>query len=51
MAEMLQASHALTVTTRGKGFIEITGELASWLEAITAEDGLLTCSFATPPPR
>jgi secondary thiamine-phosphate synthase enzyme len=42
MAEMLQASHALTVTTRGKGFIEITGELASWLEAITAEDGLLT---------
>ena len=42
MAEMLQASHALTVTTRGKGFIEITGELASWLEAVTAEDGLLT---------
>ena len=42
MAEMLQASHALTVTTRGKGFIEITGELASWLEAINAEDGLLT---------
>jgi secondary thiamine-phosphate synthase enzyme len=42
MAEMLQASHALTVPTRGKGFTEITGELASWLESIVAEDGLLT---------
>jgi secondary thiamine-phosphate synthase enzyme len=42
MAEMLQASHAITVATRGKGFIEITAELARWLESITAEDGLLT---------
>jgi len=42
MAEMLQASYALTVATRGKGFTEITGELASWLESIAAEDGLLT---------
>jgi secondary thiamine-phosphate synthase enzyme len=42
MAEMLQASHALTVATRGKGFTEITDELARWLESITAEDGLLT---------
>ena len=42
MAEMLQASHALTVATRGKGFTEITGELARWLESIAAEDGLLT---------
>ncbi len=42
MAGMVQASHALTVATRGKGFTEITGELARWLESIAAEDGLLT---------
>jgi secondary thiamine-phosphate synthase enzyme len=42
MAEMVQASHRLTVATRGKGFTEITGELASWLGAIAAADGLLT---------
>ena len=42
MAEMVQASHELTVATRGKGFIEITGDLAQWLEGIAAADGLLT---------
>ena len=42
MAEMVQASHALTVATRGKGFTEITRELASWLESIAGENGLLT---------
>jgi secondary thiamine-phosphate synthase enzyme len=42
MAEMVQASHTLEVTTPGKGFIEITSELASWLESIAAENGLLT---------
>jgi secondary thiamine-phosphate synthase enzyme len=42
MAEMVQASHRLTVATRGKGFTEITGELASWLGGIGAADGLLT---------
>ena len=42
MAEMVQASHTLEVTTPGKGFIEITQELASWLESIAAENGLLT---------
>jgi secondary thiamine-phosphate synthase enzyme len=42
MAGMVQASHALTVATRGKGFTEITGELVRWLESIAAEDGLLT---------
>lgn len=42
MAEMVQANHALEVATRGKGFIELTGELASWLESIAAETGLLT---------
>jgi secondary thiamine-phosphate synthase enzyme len=42
MDQMVQASHQLTVATRGKGFTEITGELAAWLESITAADGLLT---------
>jgi secondary thiamine-phosphate synthase enzyme len=42
MAEMVQASHTLEVATRGKGFVEITGELARWLESVAAEDGLLT---------
>lgn len=39
---MVQASHELTVATGGKGFTEITGELARWLSTIAAEDGLLT---------
>lgn len=42
MAEMVQASHELTVTTRGRGFTEITDELARWLESIGGENGLLT---------
>ena len=42
MAEMVQASHVLTVPTRGKGFVDITAELARWLESLSAEDGLLT---------
>jgi secondary thiamine-phosphate synthase enzyme len=42
MAEMVQASHVLTVATRGKGFTEITRELANWLESLGADDGLLT---------
>jgi len=42
MAEMVQASHELTVATAGKGFTEITGELARWLDSIAAEHGLLT---------
>jgi secondary thiamine-phosphate synthase enzyme len=42
MAEMVQASHVLTVATRGKGFTEITGDLAHWIESFAAEDGLLT---------
>ncbi|MGH6865172.1 MAG: secondary thiamine-phosphate synthase enzyme YjbQ [Methyloceanibacter sp.] len=42
MAEMVQAAHTLTVATRGKGFIDITGELARWLDTIVAQDGLLT---------
>ena len=42
MADMVQASHVLTVPTRGKGFTEITSEVASWLESIAGENGLLT---------
>jgi secondary thiamine-phosphate synthase enzyme len=42
MAEMVQAGHELTVATGGKGFTDITGELARWLASITAGDGLLT---------
>ena len=42
MAEIVQASHTLQVATRGKGFVDITGELARWLESVAAEEGLLT---------
>jgi thiamine phosphate synthase YjbQ (UPF0047 family) len=42
MAEFTQASHKLRVTTRGKGFIEITEELRRWLRGISAGNGLLT---------
>ncbi len=38
----MQASHALAVPTRGKGFVEITTALAGWLDALGAGDGLLT---------
>ena len=42
MAEMVQASHTFEVTTPGKGFTEITKELAGWLEGIAGKTGLLT---------
>jgi len=42
MVEMVQASHTLNVATPGKGFTEITRELARWLESVAAENGLLT---------
>jgi secondary thiamine-phosphate synthase enzyme len=42
MAEMVQASHVLTVATRGKGFTEITEAIAEWLDSLSAEAGLLT---------
>jgi secondary thiamine-phosphate synthase enzyme len=42
MADMVQVNHVLTVPTRGKGFTEITSDLARWLEIVAAEDGLLT---------
>ncbi len=42
MAEMVQASHRLTVETKGKGFTEITRELSRWLDGVAADNGLLT---------
>jgi secondary thiamine-phosphate synthase enzyme len=42
MVEMVQANHKLAVQTRGKGFTEITGELSSWLDELSADNGLLT---------
>ena len=42
MAEWTQASDELTFATHGKGFTEITRDLARWLESISAESGLLT---------
>ena len=42
MADMVQASHALTVPTRGKGFVELTRALTGWLDSFGAGSGLLT---------
>ncbi|HMK41009.1 MAG TPA: secondary thiamine-phosphate synthase enzyme YjbQ [Methyloceanibacter sp.] len=39
---MILASHRLSVETRGKSCTEITRELASWLDALAADNGLLT---------
>ncbi len=42
MTGMRQASRSLTIATQGKGFIDMTGALARWLEEIGAANGLLT---------
>ena len=42
MGDMVQASHALLVPTRGKGFLGVTGALDGWLESLGADSGLLT---------
>jgi secondary thiamine-phosphate synthase enzyme len=42
VTETGQASHSLTVTTQGKGFIDLSGALANWLKDIGAAGGLLT---------
>ena len=39
---MRQASHQLTVETRGKGLYDVTRELAAWLAGQDVRDGLLT---------
>jgi secondary thiamine-phosphate synthase enzyme len=42
MTAFKQASHMVRVTTRGKGFVDITEDLRRWLRGISAGDGLLT---------
>jgi secondary thiamine-phosphate synthase enzyme len=37
-----QANHRIAVETRGPGFTDVTAQLAAWLNAIGAADGLLT---------
>jgi secondary thiamine-phosphate synthase enzyme len=46
MADMVQASHALVVPTRGKGFVELTQALSGWLDSFGADSGLLTVFVA-----
>lgn len=38
-----QASGTLRVATRGKGFTDITADVAGWLASVGAVEGLLTC--------
>jgi secondary thiamine-phosphate synthase enzyme len=42
MADLMQASHMLRVSTRGRSFVDITEEVRRWVRAIAAQDGLLT---------
>ena len=37
-----QATHRLTVDTKGLGFTDVTAAVASWLKSVKARDGLLT---------
>jgi secondary thiamine-phosphate synthase enzyme len=39
---MRQAQHVLAVNTRGKGLVEITGEVATWVSTQNLTAGLLT---------
>jgi len=39
---MRQLIHQLTVRTRGRGFYEVTGDIAQWLERNACDAGLLT---------
>jgi secondary thiamine-phosphate synthase enzyme len=39
---MRQSTHRLTISTRGKGLYEITGEVSSWLSGQRVGTGLLT---------
>ena len=41
-----QAHHRLTITTRGRGFTDVTATVGAWLAAIRAGDGLLTLFLA-----
>jgi len=42
MSEFVQANHMLTVETGGKGFYDITAEIARWLATLGADAGLVT---------
>jgi secondary thiamine-phosphate synthase enzyme len=37
-----QELHALTVPTRGRGFVDVTAQLSEWLSKIQAREGLVT---------
>ena len=39
---LTQAHHTIAVATRGPGFSDITRQVAAWLVAIGAQDGLVT---------
>ena len=39
---MRQASHELTLATRGRGLYEFTGEVTAWLSRLGGVEGLLT---------
>jgi secondary thiamine-phosphate synthase enzyme len=39
---MRQSTHRMAVSTRGKGFYEITAEVVSWLARQSVQTGLLT---------
>ncbi|MFQ5785387.1 MAG: secondary thiamine-phosphate synthase enzyme YjbQ [Alphaproteobacteria bacterium] len=39
---MQQASHQITVATRGKGLYDVTRPIADWLAGQAVDDGLLT---------
>lgn len=41
-AATTQAQATLTLSTRGPGFVDIGREVAAWLAAVGAQDGLLT---------
>ena len=39
---MRQFSHQLSVSTRGKGFYEITSDVGAWVGGLGIDEGLLT---------
>lgn len=39
---MQQFSRQINVSTRGKGFYEVTHEIVSWVESLAVDEGLLT---------
>jgi thiamine phosphate synthase YjbQ (UPF0047 family) len=39
---MRQSTHRMAVSTRGKGFYEITADVVSWLARQSVQTGLLT---------